>query len=543
MKSNKVLEAKNKILSVNACKKNELYDSMIYWSQKAYNICDILIDTFSKKGDIIFDPFLGSGVTLFEAIKNNTKRNAIGCEINDPPIFIIKTILKDRNSRLTNKRLDQFAEELTNLNSYYEVSCPNCGKTAIVRSTIFDFIDNNDISLKSSKIICSCKTKHVEPCPREYKDKINISLNLKNIEDIELIPNSRIAVKAGQHISSIFTRRNLMVLDSILELRKNYEDIKDLIDYILLSMLHLCKITDTHSNSQWPLWIPSVNCVEKNILIIFNKKINQFKKTISFASKEYKNAKEVSNFSFAQNNYRIIQKGIQNITNKDIPDNSIDLVITDPPYLGQVAYSEYMQLYKPFLNFNINYEDEIVVSSAPSRNKTTEEYFYLLEKAFNVISKKTKENSYLCLYFHDASLKVWDRLITILSNCSFYYVSQVHIKKSNTVKNNLSPKKSMNGDAILFFAKDPEALQKIKNTAIQTEDISLIEHSIIKEAKFMLKEKKEISTTELYDGGIMEMLIQNNWITTISKHYTSLVEVFEKYLVWDNSSNTWRLKE
>ena len=88
-----------------------------------------------------------------------------------------------------------------------------------------------------------------------------------------------------------------------------------------------------------------------------------------------------------------------------------------------------------------------------------------------------------------------------------------------------------------------KALQKIKNTAIQTEDISLIEHSIIKEAKFMLKEKKEISTTELYDGGIMEMLIQNNWITTISKHYTSLVEIFEKNLVWDSSSNAWRLKE
>lgn len=66
-------EVKKEIYSTSASNKNPLYDSHIYWSQKPFNICDILIDAFSKEGDVIFDPFLGSGVTLLQSISNDKK--------------------------------------------------------------------------------------------------------------------------------------------------------------------------------------------------------------------------------------------------------------------------------------------------------------------------------------------------------------------------------------------------------------------------------------------------------------------------------------
>ena len=103
------------------------------------------------------------------------------------------------------------------------------------------------------------------------------------------------------------------------------------------------------------------------------------------------------------------------ITESDINDESVQLIITDPPYLGQVAYSEYMQLYKPFLNLDFNIVDEIVVSSAPSRNKDEEDYFYLLENVFEICSHKLKDSGMFCMYFHDSNLDVWDKIIGILS--------------------------------------------------------------------------------------------------------------------------------
>ena len=69
----------------------------MYWSQKPYNICDILMRAF-QKGDIVFDPFMGWGHTN---TSNNKKylRKAVGVEINQVPIFIIEVLLKKYNFR------------------------------------------------------------------------------------------------------------------------------------------------------------------------------------------------------------------------------------------------------------------------------------------------------------------------------------------------------------------------------------------------------------------------------------------------------------
>ena len=52
----------------------------------------------------------------------------------------------------------------------------------------------------------------------------------------------------------------------------------NVLNYLLMSVLHLAKITDTHSNSQWPLWIPKSNCVEKNIIDLLRRRIKNLVK-------------------------------------------------------------------------------------------------------------------------------------------------------------------------------------------------------------------------------------------------------------------------
>lgn len=46
-----------------------------------FKLAEDHILSWSNEGDIVFDPFLGSGTTMFAAIKNN--RQFIGCEINE----------------------------------------------------------------------------------------------------------------------------------------------------------------------------------------------------------------------------------------------------------------------------------------------------------------------------------------------------------------------------------------------------------------------------------------------------------------------------
>ena len=358
------------------------------------------------------------------------------------------------------------------------------------------------------------------------------------ISDKKLIQNSKIAVGDNDHLSDLFTPRNFSVLNEIVSYIRSSEH-SDILNYLLMSCIHLSKITDLHSNSQWPLWIPKKNCVEKNILELLQKRMKRIITASNYTKKYYSKSRIVTSFSELEpNSALLLTKGSQNISNEEIPDNSIDLIITDPPYKDQVLYSEYMQLYEPIISLNFNLEDEIVVSPSPFRKRDETEYFELLEQVFYLCSKKLKQDSLMCLFFHDSNLSVWVELISILEKNGFKYISQEHIKKSKTIKNIISPKKSLSGDAILFFENTKHKIDTY-DSSITPEEIA---YYIYMEAKKLLETHGELSTPELYDFGLMEILISNGWLKILSQKYKTLVDIFEEHFIWNKVTAKWHLQ-
>ena len=66
-----------------------------YWARKPHNVVSEYIKNYSEPGQIVLDPFVGSGVTALEAVKLG--RKAIGIDLNPMAIFI---------SRMTGKPVD-----------------------------------------------------------------------------------------------------------------------------------------------------------------------------------------------------------------------------------------------------------------------------------------------------------------------------------------------------------------------------------------------------------------------------------------------------
>ena len=64
-----------------------LYRAMKYWGKKPHNIWHELIKMNTKERDIVFDPFAGSALTFFEAIRAN--RKPIIADINPLTLFIV----------------------------------------------------------------------------------------------------------------------------------------------------------------------------------------------------------------------------------------------------------------------------------------------------------------------------------------------------------------------------------------------------------------------------------------------------------------------
>ena len=358
-----VENVRNKIREICPSKNNSLYNSNMYWSQKPYNICDLLIEELSEEGEVVFDPFMGSGVTVLEALRKKYNRVAIGCEINEAPIFIVEVLLKNYNLDEYRMVSSHIIKEIKKLEHYYYTKCEKCGEISIINNVLFDLPDRfSEPEIKNIKYKCPNCGKSEKKAEKEDYKRMLTQHSINNISIEKMHENSKLAVYKDETIDQIFTKRNFSVLDEILEIFKEYEEYRDVFEYILMSVLHLCKITDTHSNSQWPLWIPKKNCVEKNIIDIICKKIKKFEETIQYLDKEYSEKKE----------YLILNKGSQFIDG-EIIDESVSLIITDPPYLGQVAYSEYMQLYKPFIGKNYNTKDEIIVTSTPERKISQKE--------------------------------------------------------------------------------------------------------------------------------------------------------------------------
>lgn len=535
-----IINLKNELKNLIPTSKNPIYNTHLYWSQKSFNVIDTLITNLSKENDIIFDPFMGSGVTVLEAIQNKYNRAAIGCDVNEMPKFIINNIINDIPKSDLIHAFQLFNDKLNHLETYYETICPYCNKTGHITKVVFDkpVRTKNSFTLKAISYNCpTCGKKVKEADLYDYQKFCELKCN-NYVEDLKLIQNSKIAVGESDSISDLFTPRNFSVLNEIVGYIKQTNN-SNVLKYLLMSVIHLSKITDTHSNSQWPLWIPKLNCVEKNIIYLLKRKMSVLLECQAFVLKNYSNSNIVNNFNDLKSNQALIlTKGSQFITVADIPDDSVSLIITDPPYMDQVLYSEYMQLYKPFIGLDFNLDDEIIVTSANERKRDKTEYFSLLNDVFKICSKKLKENHFMCLFFHDSNLEVWVKLIDILESNGFKFITQDHIKKTKTVKNILSPKKSLGGDAVLFFENTRQSLPR----SITAYSPNQIEHYVFLEAKKLLEKYGDLSTQELYDIGIMEMLIENGWLYQLSTKYKTLVDIFEAHFIWKRESGKWHLQ-
>lgn len=70
-------------------------------TQKPIKLCEYLIKTYSKEGDVILDNCMGSGTTAIACI--NTKRNYIGFENNKEYFDTLHERIKKHTSGSLNK--------------------------------------------------------------------------------------------------------------------------------------------------------------------------------------------------------------------------------------------------------------------------------------------------------------------------------------------------------------------------------------------------------------------------------------------------------
>lgn len=104
-------------------------------------------------------------------------------------------------------------------------------------------------------------------------------------------------------------------------------------------------------------------------------------------------------------------------TRLDLPDNSIDYCLTDPPFGGFVHYGDLNFVWEAWLGVMANRTDEAIIYAPDGKDHAA--YEALLTAAFREIYRVLKPEKWLTLIFHNSQNVVWNIMQRALLQAGF----------------------------------------------------------------------------------------------------------------------------
>jgi len=416
-----------------------LYRIHRYWGRKPPNVVRAYIEAYSNPGDLVLDPFVGSGVTVIESVV--TGRRAIGVDINPLSILLTRTSISGADLVNVEEAFQRLKRSLAPaIDDYYATICPVCGSQATITHTIWQDSTPQEIWCRCQ--LCNTRKAVKEPSEEDLRRAMP-SLPTKRelwLPDVRLIPNSRISAKPGMTVRDLFDPRNLIVLGRIYEAINKIDDALTR-EHLLLAFTaavpqasRLVFVIRRRGNNRgakkrsptevgsWVIgfWCPEehfeVNawaCFERRVKKLLRGKRELFSR-MSHGIMAEGNPAQVINGSAT---HAAVVGSAESI--HWLPDESVAYIFTDPPHGDRQPYLELSAIWNAWLDSDVAFEDEIVVSDAPSRNKDEDEYFTRLRNALSEMRRVLKPNGKLTFAFNSLNNETWLQLTRLFSELGF----------------------------------------------------------------------------------------------------------------------------
>jgi len=412
-----------------------VYTMHKYFARRPWNIFNELISHYSEPGEIVLDPFCGGGVTVVEALK--LRRKAIGVDVN--PIAAYAT--KMECSSLDLQQFQQSFYELSErvgeeISSLYATTCIKCRSETIADWLEWDERAKRIIRLKYNCPHCGAfekaSTSGDQNLAKEIERNFPDTIRRRDLWfPMTRIPHGdktdSLLSQGLEFFHELFTRRNLLAL-SILHKEiggiRN-DEARDFLYFVLSSSLKWAS-RQAHLRGKivegWAMhayWIYPCT-LEINVWNTFKRRYAAVRR-----GKEYSNqnigehCRPAENFSQLnkQNASCLILN--QSATKLPVPDNTIDAVITDPPYGGNVNYAELSDFWFIWMSKGrtIAREQEVIINR--SQGKTLDNYENLLGAVFKECYRVLRPHRYLVSTFNSKDLRVVASFIIAASRAGF----------------------------------------------------------------------------------------------------------------------------
>ena len=453
-----------------------IYAMHKYWSKKPPNIVSSFIEKFSKKGDIVLDPFSGYGVTGIEALALG--RKAVLIDLNPVATFISKVIITPVSVHDVEKTFTHLVKTVKPvMNNLYQTECLYCGYE---NATATHYIHTDNEIRKIWFTCLQCNTKKGEKPPsRTDLDTLSYdAIPFWYPCNLHLFENSRINSKQAMSIQDFFTARNLYALSFLYDRIMKISDprTRDFFKFVITAsapqmsnMVFVVKRrgktsseprTQKEEVGSWVVgyWIPREH-FEINVWKCFENRYRKVLRGKREAAHLLGTVRSGRSFSDLSGEAAILIRTADATNLQGLPDRSVDYIFTDPPHGDRIPYFELSSLWASWLGMDLNYENEIVVSNAKERGKHLRDYTERLCRAFKEMHRVLKDGKFISVAFNNLDDETWLSFVTGLTSAGFEIVdvSSMGYSAGSVVQDNR--KRGLKSDFVFTCAKREGSLQ------------------------------------------------------------------------------------
>ena len=493
-------------------KNDPIYNAHSYHTKVPPKAIEPYILHYTKPGDLILDPFCGSGMTGVAALR--TGRKAILIDLSPAAVFIAYNYCTPVDPQAFKEAVNEILKTVQDEISWlYETKCRKCGESACIEYTIWsdvfkhhcgvefalwDVASNVKIGGDLKEFSCpgcgsivkktDLKRIRNEPvrvnysclkCRRREDDIRDHDFDIKKLEEIEerwikkklWYPDYPMMFKGEKwgvlwrsgyhkgitHVHHFFTLRNLWALSLLWSKinHKNYRELNLLLIQVFLDIIKLASKLrrPTAGQPTHTLYVPSLQ-KEVNVSRTFENKVSHISKILRGLKSD--NGKVIFSNQSATNLFHI-------------PSNSIDYIFTDPPYGSNLIYSELNFLWEAWLGYFTNTKEEAIVNK--TQGKGLKEYKELMAKAFNEMYRVLKPGRYLTMVFHNSQKAVWDVIQEGLREAGFEIVTVNVLDKKQRSFKAVTSEGAVGKDVVLNCRKPKKLIQAFATNGVPEETI------------------------------------------------------------------------
>lgn len=516
-----------------------MYTAMKYWGKKPHNIWRQFIERYCPPNGVVLDPFAGSAIAAFEAVKIN--RKVIAFDLNPLTVFIVEVLTSTFNEANFTEAFERIAAVVEKDPIYVQhYTREYRGQKGIVFNYrwLSGEVVKLAVEIPPGEKTTARKTKKgkrylLNADDSDWKNvKVMKGLGIPYWYPTDKFPNTPtithkfIADAGGDGFQYLWTRRNLYLLSRIFDeiLQQKNESLRLQLLFGFIQTLHLTSkmVVPRHETAKrdfsgsWgradymirrrqmeqnPLVVFRRSCMDKQGVIssLRDARVSLPAGLILYDFNKSKKLRSTANLTY----------GILDVADlsKHVRDKSIDFIITDPPYAGLVPYLDLSLVWLVWLQkidkkYLPDLQSEITIKKGRIGR---EEYQRRLQNAFKQLHRVLKDDGYIVITFHHKKLQEWNDFVHAVRLAGFKFDKVTHQYNRRSGESNVANPYGTSGAD--FY------IRCVKHRDVDfSDDTSGLNHFIVQKAIEIIAQRNEPTPYDFIIAGLVPEMLQAGYM-------------------------------